>query len=182
MAIYYSPNPTTTPAATNYAFSIGDFYINQNGAIFKATAGTGLSAGKMLYPKPTGIVPPTLRPSINVTTLINNNTATRNSAFSAFIMKAVGGSAIIPTGGTSLSSPGNTPIFNFTVFLFEWFELFSHSNNSIKVGIFSFDVCCSVKSLFWIIPQSYSFIFINVSYLIDNDKPLHNSVLIFLSW
>ena len=115
MAIYYYPYPLSTPASTNYSYTIGDYYINQNGAIFRCTEGTGLSAGKLLWPQPTGVKPPVARPSITATTIVNNNTAIRNNAFSAAVVKAIGGAAIVPTGGTSVTNPGITPVLNFTV-------------------------------------------------------------------
>lgn len=115
MAIFYYPSPLSTPASTDFNYVAGDYYINQNGAVFRCATGTGLSAGKLVWPQPTGIKPPVARPSITAVTLINNNSATRNTSFSALIVRATGGAAIIPTGGTSLSSPGSTPILNFTV-------------------------------------------------------------------
>jgi hypothetical protein len=113
--IYYYPNPVATPSATNFNYSDGDYYINQNGAIFKATPGTGLSAGKILYPKPTGIVPPVALPSITASTLINSNSGLTSQVFSAVIATAYGGTAIIPTGGTSNTSRGVSPCYTLSV-------------------------------------------------------------------
>ena len=64
MAIFYYPYPLSTPASTNFSYAVGDYFINQNGAIFRAAAGTGLSAGKLVWPQPTGIKPPVARPNI----------------------------------------------------------------------------------------------------------------------
>ena len=113
--IYYYPNPVATPAATNFNYSNGDYYINQNGAIFKATPGTGLSAGKILWPKPTGIVPPTVLPAITASTLINTNSGLTSQVFSAVVATAWGGTALIPTGGTSNAVRGISPCYTVTV-------------------------------------------------------------------
>ena len=115
MTVYYYPNPTAQPLSTNFNYSVGDYYINQNGSIVKSAAGTGLSAGKLLWAKATGIVPTVLVPGITTTITAASLTINRNQSVNSIVMSARGGAAIIPTGGTSIAAPGTTPVFNITI-------------------------------------------------------------------
>jgi hypothetical protein len=126
MAIFYYPSVTSIPAPTNYNYIPGDVRVDGNGALTKAAAGSGVTAGTIVWGKLTvAPFPPTANPPVipGVTAVGTGTTlsVTQGQSITAVIGSAQGGTAVIPTGGTNtgskVASPtsGTTPIYTYTV-------------------------------------------------------------------
>jgi len=125
MAIFYYPSVVVPPSGTNFNYIPGDIYVNQNGSITKAAAGSGLFAGTIIWSKlTTAPFPPAANPPVipGVTAVGTSTTlsVTQGQSITSVIGNAWGGTAVVPTGGTNngtKTSPtsGTTPIYTYSV-------------------------------------------------------------------
>jgi hypothetical protein len=126
MAIFYYPSVTSIQAPTNYNYIPGDVRVDANGALTKAAAGSGVTAGTIVWPKLTvAPFPPTANPPVipGITAVGTGTTlsVTQGQSITAVIGNAWGGTAVVPTGGTNTGlkvtspTPGTTPIYTYSV-------------------------------------------------------------------
>ena len=122
-AIYYSTYPAATPVASNYNYGTGDWYVTNAGSQSKASVGSGINAGKILWAKPAAgpyprnvntVIAPFI-PELIGTALGTSFSLGLNTLANQGVVEFYGGTAIIPTGGTSATKPGTTPIYTSAI-------------------------------------------------------------------
>jgi hypothetical protein len=122
-AIFYSIYPAQQPGALAFQYRPGNWYVTSTGSQFRCAAGTGIQAGKLSWSKPasgpyprnvnTAIAPGI--PEIISIALAPSVSLVVNNVTSQGIVEFYGGTAIYPTGGTSATNGGTTPIYNMNV-------------------------------------------------------------------